>query len=179
MGTYFRNRNVFTYALGVLCLAAATVVAQPTDIATNKLQLLGEKVAGAVLSKNIPALLSYDRPDLRPQDEVWFKDEKSDLYCYVFGNECLPSGRRSVFEIFSKAKRLGVKVRDLGKSDTGERYALLLFYDRASIPDGSLQANDFLCKQAGKSIISWEFGLVHGTWEAVHPLFDAETDSPC
>lgn len=43
------------------------------------LQQLGEKVARAVLDKDIPTLLTYDRADLRSEDELVLKNTKSDF----------------------------------------------------------------------------------------------------
>src|SRR5712691_10276708 len=58
------------------------------DAVLDDLRLIGTKVAKAVLNRDISTLLQYDRPDLRADDEIWFKDKKSDLYCFLFDTSC-------------------------------------------------------------------------------------------
>src|SRR5437660_582812 len=60
------------------------------DAVLDDLRLIGTKVAKAVLDRDISTLLQYDRPDLRANDEIWLKDKKSDLYCFVFDTSCIP-----------------------------------------------------------------------------------------
>jgi hypothetical protein len=162
-------------------LALGSAVDRPpgtNESALRDLHRIGVEVSNAVLSKNALALLKYSRPDLRSEEEIALKDEKSDLYCYIFDTRCL-KGRRSVYDKLSSATRLGQKIRILGKSPDGQLYGILFFYDSASIPDRLLRSNDFLCKESAKRIASWEFKLVDGRWESAHPLFDAETDTLC
>jgi len=41
---------------------------------------MGEKISKAVLNKDIPTLLAYDRADFRSAEEVSLKNTKSHLY---------------------------------------------------------------------------------------------------
>lgn len=178
---FFRSTciGVATMMLGCLIpISAGGRSAETNDRQLQDLDRIGLDVSKAVLSKNIPKLLIYSRPDLRISDEAEFKDNKSDLYCYIFRSSCL-TGRRSVYDKLSSATRLGIKVRDLGKSSDGRRYGLLLFYDRASISDRLLLSNDFLCQASAKRIASWTFVLVNDHWQTANPLFDSETDTLC
>ncbi len=73
---------------------------------SRDLRKVGEAVAKAVLDKNIQALLTYDRADLRPADEESLKNTKSDLYCYIFDSDCITWGSgnwRSVYDKLSQA----------------------------------------------------------------------------
>lgn len=151
------------------------------DAVLDDLRLIGTKVAKAVLDRDISTLLQYDRPDLRADDEIWLKDKKSDLYCFVFDTSCIPGKKgRSVYDKLSSARQLGIKVIGGGKSaQDGHLYGLLLFYDRASISDQLLRSRAFLCKASLDRIASWTFKRVDGTWEPVTPLFDNETDTLC
>ena len=184
MRGYFSRRALLTCCISALAIATAAAgspgqVGQPGQPKLQDLQQIGEKIAAAVLSHDIATLLEYDRPDLRSQDQVWLRNPASDLYCYIFGGTCLPKGKRSVYEILSTAKERGVRVYDLGRSTTGEHYALLLFYDRSSIPDRQLRTKGFLCSAGGKRLASWEFEFISGRWRPANPLFDTETGSPC
>ncbi len=80
---------------------------------SRDLRKVGEAVAKAVLDKNIQALLTYDRADLRPADEESLKNTKSDLYCYIFDSDCITWGSgnwRSVYDKLSQAHQLEIKV---------------------------------------------------------------------
>jgi len=125
--------------------------------------------------------VNYDRSDLRADDEVSLGDKRSDLYCFLFDSTCLPGGKgRSVYEKLSTAHELGVKVVDGGRSPRdGNRYALVLFYDRSTISDQSLRSRKFLCKESLNRISSWSFKFADGKWQPVTPLFDNETDTLC
>src|SRR5438270_4550680 len=54
------------------------------DRLRQDLRQIGEKVAKAVLDKDVPTLLSYDRADLRSADELALKNTKSSLYCFLY-----------------------------------------------------------------------------------------------
>jgi hypothetical protein len=92
---------------------------------------MGQKIADAVLAKDIPALLNYDRHDWRSQDQKDLKDRSSELYCYLFDSSCISSKKeRSVYEKMSQVRQLGIKVIDGGKSSHNhQRYAFLFFYE--------------------------------------------------
>lgn len=147
-----------------------------------ELHKLGEAIAKAVLDKDIPGLLAYDRRDLRSQDEASLKNTKGDLYCYLFDSECITWGDgtwRSVYEKLSAARPLQIKVSLVRSSSDRQLYGSLLFYDAASISDKDLRSTDFLCKQAPAKVASWRFRLEDGKWRAVTPLFDSETLGAC
>ena len=86
---------------------------------------------------------------------------------------------QAVYDVLRNARQLGIKVRDLGKSGDGSRYALVLFFDSATINEQMLLSPDFLCEKGGREIVTWTFRHVSGRWESAHPPFDAETDAYC
>jgi len=149
-------------------------------LARRDLNSIGKKIAKAVLDKDIPTLLSYDRADLRTRDEAALKNTKSDLYCSLFDSSCIQGGKwRSVYDKLSQARQLGIKAI-VGKSRyDGHLYGTLLFYDSASISDKDLGSADFLCEESPMSIASWKFKLEDGKWKPVTPLFDNETEGLC
>jgi hypothetical protein len=149
-------------------------------LARRELNLIGEKIAKAVLDKNIRTLLTYDREDLRSEDEASLKDAKSDLYCSLFDSSCIQGGKwHSVYDKLSQALELGIKAM-VGKSRyDGHLYGTLLFYDRASITDKDLGSPDFLCKEQSTRLASWKFKLEDGKWKPVTPMFDTETEGLC
>ena len=149
---------------------------------TRDLRKLGEAIARAVLDKNIPALLTYDRTDLRALDEVSLKNPKSDLYCYIFDTDCITWGDgswRSVYEKLSQAHPLGIKVSLSSSPYDRQLYGNLFFYDASVVSEKDLRSPDFLCKEVAASIASWKFRRENGKWKPVTPLFDSETRGPC
>jgi hypothetical protein len=177
--------------IAMTCALIPGVTAKQTEKksspgATNQvrrdLQQLGERIAKAVLDKDIPTLLSYDRADMRSEDEVALKNTKSDLYCFLFDSSCITWGNgewRSVYDKLSQAGQLGIKANTRRSPYDHQLYGSLLFYDRSSVSDKDLRSSDFLCKQQATQLASWNFRLEGGKWKPVTPLFDDETDGLC
>ena len=150
--------------------------------ASRDLRKVGEVIAKAVLEKNIQALLSYDRADLRSLDEAALKNNQSDLYCYIFDSDCITWGDgtwRSVYDKLSQARQLEIKVSMSSSPHDRQLYGSLFFYDDAAISEKDLRSRDFLCKEGPAKIASWRFRLENGKWKPVTPLFDSETWGPC
>jgi hypothetical protein len=85
-----------------------------------------------------------------------------------------------VLDKLATSRQIAIKVIDGGKSKSnGIRYASLLFYDKATVSERSLQSRKFLCEHSLDEIASWTFKLVNGKWLPVTPLFDNETDTLC
>jgi hypothetical protein len=150
--------------------------------ATRELRKVGEAIARAILDKNITALLTYDRADLRALDEVSLKNPKSDLYCYIFDTDCITWGDgswRSVYDKLSQAHPLEIKVILSSSPYDRQLYGNLFFYDASAVSDKDLRSPDFLCKEVPASIASWKFRRENGKWKPVTPLFDSETRGPC
>jgi len=150
--------------------------------AGGDLRRLGEALARAVLHKNIEALLTYDRGDLRSEDAALLKNTKSDLYCYIFDSDCITWGDgtwRSVYDKLSEAHPLEINVSLARSPYDRQLYGSLLFYDRATVSDKDLRSEEFLCKEAPARIASWRFRLENGKWKPVTPLFDSATDALC
>jgi hypothetical protein len=144
----------------------------------RNLHKIGETVAKAVLEKDIQALLTYDRADLRSADEVSLKNTKSDLYCYIFDSECITWGSgnwRSVFDKLSQAHQLQIKVSVSSSPYDRQLYGNLFFYDASAVSEKDLRSRDYLCKEGPANITSWKFRLENGKWKPVTPLFDSET----
>ena len=142
------------------------------------LKQIGDEISKAVLSKDVPRLLSFDRTDLSWQDEGALKDPHSALFCYIFDSKCISPRRRSVYEILSMAGRIGIKPI-FYRLPQGYREGLLVFYDASKVSDQLLLSKGYLCKESGRTLATWSFKLVNGHWETQTPFFDSETDGPC
>jgi len=145
---------------------------------SRDLHKIGEAIAKAVLDKNIETLLTFDRADLRSQDEEALKNTKSNLYCYIFDSECITWGDgnwRSVYDKLSQAHPLQIKVSVSSSRYDRQMYGSLLFYDASAVSEKDLHSAAFLCKETPASIVSWKFRLESGKWKPVTPLFDSET----
>jgi len=149
------------------------------DADRRDLQLIGKKIATAILEKDSATLLSYDRDDLRVEDEASLKDKTGPLYCYLFDPSCYKDAKiASVHEILSTAQQLEVSA-SVAKSPDGHEYGLLLFYDKSQISEKQLHS-DFLCTdEAFKRVASWHFIRIGKKWSAASPLFDLETEGAC
>ena len=76
--------------------------AKVEDTANRELRAIGDRVATAVVAKDINTLLEYDHD---PEDEASLKNKSGDLYCYLFDSTCIPEAkRRAVYEIFSTSR---------------------------------------------------------------------------
>jgi hypothetical protein len=149
---------------------------------SRDLHKIGEAIAKAVLDKNIETLLTFDRADLRSQDEASLKNTKSNLYCYIFDSECITWGDgnwRSVYDKLSQAHPLEIKVSVSSSRYDRQLYGSLFFYDASAVSEKDLRSPAFLCKETPASIVSWKFRLESGRWKPVNPLFDSETGAPC
>src|SRR5882762_902485 len=149
---------------------------------SRDLHKIGEAIAKAVLDKNIETLLSFDRADLRSQDEVALKNTKSSLYCYIFDSDCITWGDGdwlSIYDKLSQANRLEIKVSVASSRYDRQLYGSLLFYDASAVSEKDLRSPDFLCKKGPARFASWKFRLENGKWKPVTPLFDSETDGLC
>lgn len=153
----------------------AAPVAKVEEPAARELRAIGERVAPAVMARDINTLLEYDHD---PEDEASLKNKSGDLYCYLFDSSCFPGAkRRAVYELFSTASRLGIEasVANVG----GKSYGLLMFYDKSQISDAELYSPDFLCSdKALKGTASWHFILANGKW-TTSTLFDYKTETSC
>jgi hypothetical protein len=171
----------------VLLCQLAPLAAQQTKKsrggnASRDLRKIGEAVAKAVLERNIQALLSYDRTDLRSLDAAALKNIQSDLYCYIFDTDCITWGDgtwRSVYDKLSQAHPLEINVSVSSSPYDRQWYGNLFFYDAAAVSDKDLRSREFLCKEGPAKIASWKFRLENEKWKAVTPLFDGETRGPC
>jgi hypothetical protein len=152
--------------------------AAPRTTAGRSLHLIGEKISKAVLEKDIPTLLAYDRADLRSADKVSLKNTKGDLYCYIFDSECITWGSgnwRSVYDKLSQAHQLQIKVSVSSSPYDRQTYGNLFFYDASAVSEKDLRSRDYLCKEGPANITTWKFRLENGKWKPVTPLFDSET----
>jgi hypothetical protein len=146
----------------------------------RQLRESGRNITAAVLKHDTETLLAYDRPDLRDGDRLSLQDASNELYCAIFDRTCNTTGRASVYDILSGAKRLGIEVqvqRSKGQPPSG----LVLFFDATTIPKTKLSSASFLCQlQRSDQIVSWTFNLdENGVWVSAHPRFDLETDGLC
>jgi hypothetical protein len=158
---------------------AVTSPADEQAAALRELHVVGKKIVSAVLAKDGDALLPFDRDDLRLEDEAALKDKNGNLYCYLFGSNCIPgSNVRTVYEKLSTAQQPEIDASVM-RSPDGKLYGLLIFYDKSQISEKHLNSR-FVCTDKGlRMIASWHFVLVNGKWSAATPLFDMDTDGLC
>ena len=154
-----------------------------TDKALDDLHQIGMKILDAVLKKDVVTLLDYEPANWRAQHEIWLKDTNSDFYCFLVESHsgCGSFGLvRSRFETLAGARRPGLVVNDWGIQKDGDRYALLLFYDRSTTSEESIRSRKYYCDVRNfKKITFWTFKLVDGKWEPTNYVFNYGGDSPC
>jgi hypothetical protein len=156
---------------------AATVnaAAKTEDPATRDLRAIGNKVASAVIARDVNTLLQYDH---QPEDQASLADKTSDLYCYLFDSTCISgTNKRAVYDLFSTAPKLGIDASVT--SVEGRTYGLLMFYDKSQISESELYTPGFLCTDKGmKGTASWRFIQTDGEWNT-STLFGYKTDTSC
>src|SRR5262249_12805785 len=137
----------------IVALIISPVVAQnhhqtaslPRRIEIEKLNNIGREISQALLQRDAAVILKYDRADLRNEDSQLLRDNKSDLYCYLFETKCIQWKAKSIYDQFREMNRAGIAVKQWGKSAQGHPAYLLVFYDSAKLNrDGRLSAN-FIC----------------------------------
>jgi hypothetical protein len=178
--------GIITFALWAVSLNGQQTPAK-TDTALDDLHQIGMKILDAVLKKDVVAVLRYEPAKNRAEHEISLKDKSSDVYCFLIDSHSsctrIPGGGSwppSVFEIISGARRPGFVVDDWGIQKDGNRYALLLLYDRSAISERSIRSIRFICAPANfHKIASWTFKLVDGKWETQGELFNYESEGPC
>lgn len=154
-----------------------------TDAALDDLHQIGMKILDAVLKKDVVTLLHFEPAKWRAEHEIWLKDRNSDFYCFLVESHsgCGSFGIvPSRFDTLSGARPPGFVVNDWGIQKDGNRYALLLFYDRSTASESSIRSRRFYCDPTNfKKIAFWTFMLVGGKWEPTTYLFNYGGDSPC
>jgi hypothetical protein len=155
--------------------ANTAAAARVEDPVTHQLRLIGDRVAVAMVARDINPLLEYDH---YPDDQASLKSKSGDVYCYVFDSTCITGGRpQSVYDLFSTAPRLGIDASVVNVE--GKHYGLLMFYDKSQISDQELYSPDFLCSaKAQTKTATWHFILTDGKWTTT-TVFDYKTDKPC
>lgn len=154
---------------------AAATAARIEDPATHQLRLIGDRVAVAMVSRDVKTLLEYDQ---YPEDAASLKAGGGDLYCYLFDSSCISGGRpQSVYDLFSNSPKLGIDASVVNVA--GKDYGMLMFYDKSQISGQELYSPDFLCSaKAQTKTATWHFILTDGKWSTT-TLFDYKTDKPC
>jgi len=110
----------------------------------------------------------------RSENEESLKDERSDLYCFLFDSSC-NNGNRSIFEVLS-GSRIAIHISDFGPSrEDGVRYAMVFYYDASVISPRQLSSRSVLCREQGERIVGWLFRMDSGRWIGANQPFDAET----
>lgn len=157
--------------------ASSNAASTAEDAAIRDLRAIGTKAANAVLARDIDPLLAYDH---NPEDEGSLKSKSGDAYCYLFDSSCISGPpARSVYEILSTARQLGIEASVAKVPERGKIYGLLMFYDKSQVSDRELYSPDFLCSDKGKrTTASWHFVSSNGQWNT-STLFDYKTDKPC
>jgi hypothetical protein len=188
------TRNVWGRTIRLACLSGmiacflfSSLNGQQTPTKTDKalddLRQIGIKILDAILKKDVVALLRFEPAKWRTEHEISLKDRNSDFYCFLVESHpgCASFGIvPSIFESLSGARRPSFVLNDWGVQKDGNRYGLLLFYDRSITPESSIRSRKFYCDPKNfKKIAFWTFMLVDGKWEPTTDLFNYQTDSPC
>jgi hypothetical protein len=166
-------------AAPVAATASATpppAPAKPEDPATRQLHEIGDKVAAAILAKDVDTLIVYDQ---NPDDQEALKARSGELYCYLFDTTCMTGKGRSVYDILTEAHQLRVDPLVTDVALVGKRYGQLVFYDKRIIKEDQLYSQDFLCSDRGlKQTASWHFIFTDGKW-STSTAFDFKVDRGC
>lgn len=179
------SRYVIRVLLVVLVLLTANAGAESRDASAKDLRALheiGAEIASAMLRKDVSSLIKYDMDSLRDEHQRDLQDPKSDLYCYLFDTTCPTLHEkkdRSVYAQLKGMKSVGIAAKRLGGKASANTTYLLVFYDTTRFGEAQVKGASFLCHHAQADVPIWTFELHDGTWKAVHPLFNAETDQWC
>jgi len=93
---------------------------------------------------------------------VSLKNSKSDLYCYIFDSDCITWGDgtwRSVYEKFSQAHPLEIKVSLSRSPSDHQLYGSLFFYDAAAVSEKDLRSRTSCARKVRQSSLPGSFGL--------------------
>ena len=149
----------------------------------DDLRQIAMNILDAVLKKDVATVLRYEPAEWRTEHQNSLGDRNSDFYCFLVESHsgCHQFGvGTSIFETISGWRRPGFVVNDWGVQRDGNRYALLLFYDRSTTSESSIRSRRFYCDPKNfKKIAFWTFMLVDGKWESTSYLFNYASDSPC
>jgi hypothetical protein len=156
-------------------IPGAKLMAKADDPATRELRAIGDRVAVAVLARDVKTLLEFDHD---PDDQASLTNKSGDLYCYLFDTSCITgANRRAVYDLFSTSPHLGIDATVA--TVQGRNYGLLMFYDKSQISDAELYSPDLLCSDKGlKGTATWRFILANGKWNT-STLFEYKTQREC
>jgi hypothetical protein len=140
----------------------------------SRLHEMGLQIIGAVMTEDTGALLSFDRPDLRADDTRALTDSHSSLSCFLFNDQCVQKGSRTVRQSLISPRKLRIAVQMPSNQRSGIVSAALIFYDgsRGEIP------GEKLC-DSGLVRETWTFKWTGTGWVSARPMFDNETDGWC
>jgi hypothetical protein len=156
-------------------IPGAKLMAKADDPATRQLRAIGDRVAVAVLAKDVKTLADFDHD---PDDQASLTNKNGDLYCYLFDSSCITGANgRAVYDLFSTSPHLGIDATVA--TVQGRNFGLLMFYDKSQISDAELYSPDFLCSDKGrKGTATWRFVLADGKWNT-STLFEYKTQRTC
>jgi hypothetical protein len=140
----------------------------------SQLHDMGLQIIGAVITEDTAALLNFDRPDLRSDDARALTDPHSSLSCFLFNDQCVQKGSRTVRQSLIGPRKLRIAVQVQPNQRSGVLYAALVFYDgsRGEIP------GEKLC-DSGLVRETWTFKWTETGWLSARPMFDNETEGWC
>lgn len=158
-----------------------------SDPVPQEFQHLVDRILRAVRSQDGEALLALspseiDRELMQPGGELW---------CVVFASSCLERGRRSVHELVTTARDLGIEFTVSPASSQGlpesgpvratPRQALLMLFDRSVVDAKTLESDEeYYCARWNKDVITWRFEHHERLgWRSAYSLFDQFTDGYC
>lgn len=138
------------------------------------LREIGMQIIGAVMTQDTETLLKFDRPDLRSEDARALADPRSWLSCFLFNEQCIQKGSRTVRRSLVAPRKLGIAVQMPQKQRTATVYAGIVFYDAS----GGEIAEEKLCS-SGFVRETWTFKWTTSGWVSARPMFDSETEGWC
>ena len=152
------------------CQRASLRTPMDAASATERAELarLAADAVTAVLDRDMTWLVAHGRRDLR--DPAALHGMRPELESYLF---------RDVRGVFTAARPLEIRVRNVATDPNGTRWAEVVFFDRAAVTDDELRKPDFLCQHDLKTAVEWTFRRLADDWESLGYPFDAFTDIHC
>jgi len=146
----------------------------PSSGQVLQLRDMGLQIIGALVTEDTTALLKFDRPDLRSDDTRALSDRRSSLSCFLFNEQCVQQGSRTVRQSLTSPRELRLAVHMPPNQKTGAVFAALIFYDGSR---GEI-SGDKLC-HSGLVRETWTFKWTETGWVSARPMFDNETEGWC
>jgi len=166
-------KAIWLIIVGFVSLATPAFSDDAPDL--PELRAISAEISAALLKEDYEKVLLYDLPGLREEHQRDLQNKSSDLYCYLVGEGCQAETKyHSIHSQFASMKKVDVALKPL----SGVTY-VVIFFDGTKYTGTGVVQTSFLCKHANLDVPIWTFQWAEGHWNAVHPVFDSETDPFC